>query len=81
MQPGASLSCLHTLASYKCSGAKFLSPCDGLWNCRRRTYLPDELTTEEGVSQEAIFRGEDSEGLRNVVFQVASTAKVPRFLI
>jgi len=43
---------------------------------RRRTYLPVELTAKEGVSQEALYRGEESDGLANVIFSVASTAKV-----
>ena len=35
-----------------------------------------DLCAKEGVSQEDIYRGKASEGLSNVVFQVASIAKV-----
>lgn len=35
-----------------------------------------DLMAEEVVSQEAVYRGEDLEGLQNVIFKVASTAKV-----
>lgn len=43
---------------------------------RRRTYLPVDLTAKEGVSQEALYRGEESDGLANVIFSIASNAKV-----
>jgi hypothetical protein len=43
---------------------------------RRRTYLPVDLTAKEGVSQEALYRGEESDGLASVIFSVASNAKV-----
>ncbi|KAG2483804.1 hypothetical protein HYH03_017327 [Edaphochlamys debaryana] len=42
---------------------------------RRRSYLPVELCAEARVSQEDIYSGEVSEGLRDVVHKVASLAK------
>ena len=44
--------------------------------CRRQTYLPIELLAQAGVSQEDLYRGQASDGLADVVFQVASNAKV-----
>lgn len=44
--------------------------------CRRQTYLPVELMAQAGVSQEGLYRGQHSDGLADVVFQVASLAKV-----
>lgn len=44
--------------------------------CRRQTYLPVELLAQAGVSQEALYRGQASDNLSDVVFQVASNAKV-----
>ena len=43
---------------------------------RRRSYLPIELTSKEGVSEEEIYRGVATEKLQNVIFQVASVAQV-----
>lgn len=43
---------------------------------RRRVYLPADLLAQEGVSEDQLIRGEPSEGLNNVVFEVASAAKV-----
>ena len=43
---------------------------------RRRVYLPADLLAQEGVSEDQLTRGEPSEGLNNVVFEVASAAKV-----
>lgn len=43
---------------------------------RRRVYLPADLLVQEGVSEDQLTRGEPSEGLNNVVFEVASAAKV-----
>lgn len=43
---------------------------------RRRIYLPSDLMAKEGVSEDQLTRGEPSEGLNNVVFEVASAAKV-----
>lgn len=41
----------------------------------RRTYLPAELTAPGGVSQEEIYRLQDTDALREVFLQVASTAR------
>jgi NADH dehydrogenase [ubiquinone] 1 alpha subcomplex assembly factor 6 len=41
---------------------------------RRRSYLPLELCAAHGVSQEDVYRGSDSEGVRDVAFAVASVA-------
>ena len=48
---------------------------------RRRCYLPVDLCAKEGVSQEDIYRGRPSEGLSNVVFQIASVAKVRTYYL
>ncbi len=58
------------------AGVGFSAVLTSSWGCRRRTYLPVELTAKEGVSQEAVYRGEESDGLANVIFAIASTAKV-----
>ncbi|KAK9862554.1 hypothetical protein WJX84_010151 [Apatococcus fuscideae] len=42
---------------------------------RRRSYLPTDLCKQEKVTHEQLFRGESSEALCNVVFEVASVAK------
>lgn len=41
---------------------------------RRRSYLPIELCVQHGVSQEDVYRGNVSEGLRDVTLAVASAA-------
>jgi NADH dehydrogenase [ubiquinone] 1 alpha subcomplex assembly factor 6 len=41
---------------------------------RRRSYLPLELCAQHGVSQEDVYRGNVSEGLRDVTLGVASAA-------
>jgi NADH dehydrogenase [ubiquinone] 1 alpha subcomplex assembly factor 6 len=41
---------------------------------KRRSYLPLELCSQHKVSQEDIYRGEVSEGLCDVVFEVAAAA-------
>ena len=43
---------------------------------RRRIYLPADLMAQEGVDENQLTKGEASEGLNNVVFEVASAAKV-----
>lgn len=43
---------------------------------RRRVYLPADLMAQEGVGEDQLTRGEPSEGLNNVIFEVASAAKV-----
>ena len=44
---------------------------------RRRSYLPVDLMAREGVSQEALYRGEAPPGaLSNIVYDIASVAKV-----
>ena len=42
---------------------------------RRRSYLPLDLCAQYGVSQEDLYSGRSSEGLRDVVLKVASVAK------
>jgi len=42
---------------------------------RRTCYLPADLMMKNGVSQESLYRGEGSQELSDVVFEVASTAK------
>lgn len=42
---------------------------------RRRSYLPLDLCSQFGVSQEDLYSGRSSEGLRDVVLKVASVAK------
>ena len=44
--------------------------------CRRRSYLPTDLCKREDLSHEQLFRGESSDALCNVMFEVASVAKV-----
>ncbi len=41
----------------------------------RRSYLPLDLCAKHGVSQEDVYCGRVSEGMRDVVLRVASTAK------
>eukprot|EP00798_Chlamydomonas_sp_ICE-L_P014327 gene14327-20313_t len=41
----------------------------------RRSYMPIELCAKHGVSQEDIYEGKTTDGLRDVVLAVASTAK------
>ena len=43
---------------------------------RRRVYLPTDLMSREGVTHDQLTRGEPSAELNNVVYEVASTAKV-----
>lgn len=43
---------------------------------RRRCYLPSDLCMREGVSDEDVLRGQNTEHVSNVVFQVATQAKV-----
>ena len=43
---------------------------------RRRVYLPTDLMAKEGVTEDQLIRGEPSAELNNVVYEVASTAKV-----
>lgn len=38
--------------------------------------MPIDLCAKEGVSQEDLYRGQASEALNEVVFQIASIAKV-----
>ncbi|BDA44570.1 NADH dehydrogenase (ubiquinone) complex I, assembly factor [Coccomyxa sp. Obi] len=42
---------------------------------RRRCYLPSDLCMREGVSDEDVLRGQNTENVSNVVFQVATQAK------
>ncbi|KAK9864897.1 hypothetical protein WJX84_007292 [Apatococcus fuscideae] len=42
---------------------------------RRRSYLPTDLCKREDLSHEQLFRGESSDALCNVMFEVASVAK------
>lgn len=42
---------------------------------QRRSYLPIDLCAEHKVSQEEVYRGVVSEGLRDVALKVASVAK------
>jgi len=44
-------------------------------SAKRRCYLPGELLLAHGVSTEQVYRGEVTEGLREVVYQCASTAR------
>ena len=48
-----------------------LGPCDG----RRRCYLPSSLCQREGVTEDDVFAGNSSAGMRNVALEVAATAK------
>ena len=43
---------------------------------RRRVYLPIDLMSREGVTEDQLTRGEPSADLNNVVYEVASIAKV-----
>ncbi len=43
---------------------------------RRRVYLPTDLMIREGVTEDHLTRGEPSPELNNVIYEVASTAKV-----
>eukprot|EP01116_Phalansterium_solitarium_P002382 TRINITY_DN12376_c0_g1_i1.p1 TRINITY_DN12376_c0_g1~~TRINITY_DN12376_c0_g1_i1.p1 ORF type:complete len:327 (+),score=63.32 TRINITY_DN12376_c0_g1_i1:122-1102(+) len=43
---------------------------------KRRSYLPLDLMAKHGVSQEDLFRGQISQQLTDVVFEVASSAKL-----
>ena len=43
---------------------------------RRRVYLPTDLMAREGVTEDQLTRGQPSPELNNVVYEVASTAKV-----
>ncbi len=45
-------------------------------DCRRRCYLPSDLCLSEGVSDEDVLRGQNTDNVSNVVFQVATQAKV-----
>lgn len=45
---------------------------------RRRVYLPSDLMSREGVTEDQLTRGEPSADLNNVVYEVASNAKVRR---
>ncbi|KAK9908552.1 hypothetical protein WJX75_009598 [Coccomyxa subellipsoidea] len=42
---------------------------------RRRCYLPSDLCMSEGVSDEDVLRGQNTEHVSNVVFKVATQAK------
>ena len=44
--------------------------------CRRRSYLPQDLCVQEGVADEDVLRGQNSEHVSNVAFEVAKQAKV-----
>ena len=46
--------------------------------CRRRSYLPQDLCVREGVADEDVLRGQNSEHVSNVAFEVAKQAKVPQ---
>lgn len=43
---------------------------------RQRTYLPADLCQAEGMKPEDVFGGATSDQMREVVFRVASAAKV-----
>lgn len=43
---------------------------------RRRVYLPTDLMVREGVTEDQLTSGQPSPELNNVVYEVASTAKV-----
>lgn len=43
---------------------------------RRRVYLPSDLMSREGVTEDQLTRGEPFAELNNVVYEVASNAKV-----
>lgn len=43
---------------------------------RRRSFLPVDICTEEGVSEEDILQAKTNPGIANVAFKVASQAKV-----
>ena len=44
--------------------------------CRRRSYLPQDLCQREGVADEDVLRGQNSEHVSTVAFEVAKQAKV-----
>ena len=50
-------------------------------SCRRRSYLPQDLCVREGVADEDVLRGQNSEHVSNVAFEVAKQAKVPQQLL
>jgi len=41
----------------------------------KQLYLPMELTTKHSISQESLFRGEFSDKLKDVVYDIANTAR------
>ena len=43
---------------------------------KRRVYLPADIMAKEGVTESQLTQGEPSPELNNVVYEVASTAKV-----
>ena len=43
---------------------------------KRRVYLPAGIMAKEGVTESQLMQGEPSPQLNNVVYEVASTAKV-----
>ena len=45
-------------------------------NGRRRCYLPSTLCHREGVTEDDVFAGNSTAGMRNVALEVAATAKV-----
>ena len=47
-----------------------------LAGCRRRCYLPSDLCMREGVSDEDVLRAQNTEHVSNVVYNVATQAKV-----
>ena len=55
---------------------KFLFVCNLIVSGRRRSYLPQDLCVREGVADEDVLRGQNSECVSNVAFEVAKQAKV-----
>jgi len=61
----------HQWLSGWVAAADEIGPCDG----RRRCYLPSSLCQREGVTEDDVFAGNSSAGMRNVALEVAATAK------
>ena len=47
---------------------------------KRRVYLPTDIMAKEGVTESQLTQGEPSPELNNVVYEVASTAKVAHIM-
>lgn len=45
------------------------------WAQHRRTYLPEDVCSEHGIRPDALLQGDPTQGVRDVVFKIASTAK------